>query len=178
MINLKPLTAAALLACPGLAAADTVIQDYIDPNYQPEYVSVFAGAGGEAVILGSTRDGAGPDEIAAAIRLPANFNPRTIRAATTARTGPHLVLVFAPAGGTTPKKACAGEARGGVAGAELRILGVFCSGAGRPVTEAVFVASGSPVPSDPDFGRRLASFMRMLAPPSNPDFGSGVFRRP
>lgn len=162
----------------GPANADYVMQDYIDPNYQPEYVSVFAGAGGEAAIIGATRDGASPDEIAASIRLPAYFNPRTIRAAKTARTGPHLVLVFAPAGGTTPKKACSGEARGGVAGAELRILGAFCSSAGRPVTEAVFVASGSPVPSDPDFGRRLASFMNKLTPPSNPDFGAGVFRRP
>ncbi|MFN3259602.1 MAG: hypothetical protein ACE37J_03490 [Pikeienuella sp.] len=163
----------------GPAPADLVIQDYIDPNYQPEYVSVFAGAGGEAAIIGATRDGAGPEEIAAAIQLPAYFNPRTIRAATTARTGPHLVLVIAPESGATPRKACSGEARGGVAGPELRILGAFCSSAGRPVTEAMFVAAGSPVPSDPDFGRRLTSFMAKLTPPSNPDFqgSGGPFRR-
>lgn len=179
MTRTKALCAAlAFFALPGAAAADYVMQQYIAPNYQPEYVSVFAGAGGEAAILGTTRDGASADEIAAAIRLPAYFNPRTIRAAKTARTGPHLVLVIAPAGGTTPRKACAGEAQGGVAGAELKILGAFCSSSGRAVTEAVFVASGSPVPSDPDFGRRMASFMQALTPPTNPDFGQGRFRRP
>lgn len=172
---LKPLAAfAAFALAAGGARADIVIQDLIFPNYEPSYVSIFAAGGGETVIAGATRDGAGAAEIAAALRLPARWNPRGVRAATEAQTGPHLALVFAPESGATPSKACAGEARGGVAGGgDLRVLGAFCSSRGVPVSEAVLVLAGSPVPSDPDFGRRIGRLLTKLLPPTNPDFGEG-----
>ncbi|MEM7544577.1 MAG: hypothetical protein AAF367_03495 [Pseudomonadota bacterium] len=167
------LAALALTACTGGAGtnfADNVTRDLIYPNYEPISVSVFAGGGGNAVIVGTTRDGASAEEIAANIRLPAFVAPRTIRAATEAQTGPHLVLVFAPQGRTTPRRACSGQAQGGQAGDTLVVLGVFCSSFGTPVSEGLFTASGSPVPSDPDFRQRLSVLMNNIMPVRNPDF--------
>lgn len=166
----------ALTACVGGGAAplgDTVTQIYITPNYEPPSVSVFAGGGGVSTILGTTRDGASAADIAANIRLPAFVSPRTVTASPEALTGPHMVLVFAPAAGTTPLKACSGEAKGGQAGAQLQVLGVFCSSFGTPVSEALFTAAGSPVPSDPNFGQRIAVLMNEIMPVQNPDFGLG-----
>ena len=164
-----------MAACVGTGAplGDTVIQSNISPNYEPPSVSVFAGGGGVSTILGTTRDGASAAEIAANIRLPASVSPRNVTASPEALTGPHMVLVFAPVAGTTPRKACSGRAEGGQAGAELKVLGVFCSSFGTPVSEALFVAAGSPVPSDPDFGQRLGALMNAIMPVRNPDFGLG-----
>lgn len=173
------LAALTLTACVGSGGgqfSDTVTRDDISPNYEPISVSVFVGGGGNAVILGTTRDGASADEIAANLRTPAYVSPRTIRAAPDAQTGPHLVLVFAPQSGTTALKACSGQGKGGTAGDTLVVLGVFCSSFGTPVTEALFTANGSPVPSDPNFRQRLSTLMTAVMPPSNPDFGN-QFRR-
>ncbi len=168
------LSAIALALSAGAAGADIITAEEVSPNYEPSYVSIFAGGGGETYISGATRDGASPEEIAAALRLPARWNPRGVTAAATAQTGPHLALIFAPESGATPRKACAGEARGGVAGGgDLKVLGAFCSSRGTPVSEAILTLSGSPTPSDPDFGRRIGRLLTKLLPPSNPDFGQG-----
>ncbi|QIE54307.1 hypothetical protein G5B40_01910 [Pikeienuella piscinae] len=171
------LTAAALLcACAG-PGADVVTRNDISPNYQPIWVSVFSGAGGQATILGSTSDGASADEIAAAIRLPAHVSQRTIRAAPPAEAqgGPHLVLVFAPKGDVTARKACRGEVAGGVAGSELKVFGAFCTSYGSPVTEGLLSLPDSPTPSDPDFGRRMSYLLNALMPATNPEAGEGCF---
>lgn len=172
MIALAPLTAGAFWG-------DRVISEFIDTAYEPVYVSSFAASGAPTAIYGTTRDGASADAIAADIRLPAHFSPRTISAGPTGeRSGPHLVLVIAPEG-ATPKKACRGEAKGGQAGAELRVLGVFCSSYGRPVSEALLIADGSPVPGDGDFSDAMRQLLRVIAPPVNPDReGPGAIRRP
>lgn len=179
MSRIAPIVAAALLAActgggPGVV---TVTRNDISPNYQPLSVSVFAGSGGRATILGSTRDGASAEEIAAAIRLPAHVAPRTIRAAPTAEAqgGPHLVLVFAPQGAVTARKACRGEVSGGVAGPELKVFGVFCSSYGTPVSEALLTSPDSPIPSDPDFGHRMSYLINAVAPATNPEAGDGCF---
>lgn len=169
------LSAAAVSLLAALPAqafwGDRVVNEYIDDAYQPEYVSSFAAAGAPAAIYGATRDGASAEEIAANIRLPAAFSPRQISAGPTGeRSGPHLVLVFAPNGIVTPKQACSGRARGGVAGSELKVLGVFCSSFGRPVSEAMLIADESVTPSDPDFRSTIATLMNRLLPFRNPAF--------
>ncbi len=168
----KPLLAAALLAAAPAQAfwGDRVINDYIDEAYLPTDVSIFAAGGGETAIYGSTSDGASAAAIASQIRLPAAYSPREITAGPTGRRdGPHLVLVFAPQG-TTPKAACRGEAKGGAAGSELRVLGVFCRGYGRPVSEAMLIADGAETPSSPGFGRTMATLLNKLLPYRNPNF--------
>ena len=164
--------AAVLLAAPVQAFwGDRVVNDYIDDAYLPNDVSIFAAGGGQAAIYGATSDGAGAAEIASQIRLPAAFSPRAITAGPTGRReGPHLVLVFAPQG-TTPRAACRGEAKGGVAApSELKVLGDFCRGYGRPVSEAVLLADGAETPSNPDFGRTMATLVNKLLPFRNPNF--------
>lgn len=165
-------TALAMAGCAQVGGGDLVYADFVSPSYQPNAASVFA-ARGETVIVGSTRDNASPEEIAAALRLPARFAHRTVRAAATAQTGPHVVLVFAPSGGTTPNKACSGLATGGVAGDPLKVLGVFCSSYGSAMTEAVYSANGSPVPSDPDFSQRFSVLLNMIMPIRNSEFEPG-----
>lgn len=170
-------SALALSACAGGFPGDTVTLDRVRQNYEPVSVSVFAGGGGRATISGATRDGAGRDEIAAALRLPAFVSPRTVRAAPPDERpgGPHLALVIAPKNLVTFSSLCRGEAEGGVAGDELVVYGAFCSSYGTPVTEGRFTASGSPVPSDPDFGSRLSILMNELMPVSNPEWqGDGA----
>lgn len=156
---------------------DRVINDYIATNYEPLSVSSFAGSGGVTSIYGTTRDQASADEIAAAIRLPAHFTPRGIQAGPQGeRTGPHLVIVIEPQG-VTPKRACEGRARGGVAGPDLKVLGVFCSSFGTPVSEAMLVADGSPVPGDPAFGDAMLQLLRVMVPVRNPDRDNPSIRR-
>ena len=158
---------------------DRVVNEFIDDAYEPSYVSVFAAAGGQTAIYGATRDGAGAEEIASRIRLPAFVSPRRITAGPTGeRSGPHLVLVFAPQGIVTPKEACRGEAKGGVAGSKLKVLGVFCSSYNRPVTEATLIADDSVTPSDPGFQDTIGTLLRAIMPPRNPTFGGeGRIRR-
>ncbi len=177
---LVPALALTIAACSAGSPAsplfgDTVTNEYIAPNYEPISVSVAAGGGGQSVILGTTRDGASAEEIAVAIRFPAFVSPRTITASAEALTGPHLVLVFAPQGPVTPLKACSGQAKGGQAGAVLTVFAAFCSSFGTPVSEGMFTAADSPVPSDPDFGRRMSVLMNAVMPVTNPDFQNGCF---
>ncbi|MEM7544578.1 MAG: hypothetical protein AAF367_03500 [Pseudomonadota bacterium] len=148
---------------------DNVTRDYVDPNYYPIDASVFAGGGGRTTIVGTTRDGASAEEIAANIRLPSFLSQRTVRAATEPQKGLHMVLVFAPQSGTTPRKACSGQAKGGQAGDTLKVMGVFCSGSGKPLSEALYTANGSPVPSDPDFQRRMSILIKTILPVRNPE---------
>ncbi|MEO1611232.1 MAG: hypothetical protein AAFU55_02585 [Pseudomonadota bacterium] len=165
------IAAAAVLAATSAQAfwGDRVINDYIATNYEPLSVSSFAGSGGATSIYGTTRDQASAEEIAAAIRLPAHFSPRDVSAGPQGeRRGPHLVLVIEPQG-VTPKRACEGKAKGGVAGSELRVLGVFCSSFGTPVSEAMLVADGSPVPGDGDFSDTMLQLRRVMVPVRNPD---------
>ncbi|WP_340108540.1 hypothetical protein [Pikeienuella sp. HZG-20] len=173
--------AAALSACAtgGGLPLDVVTRTMIEPNYDSSSVSVFAASGGATTILGSTRDGASPDEIAAALRLPAHLAQRTVHAAPTgeAQNGPHLVLVFAPQSAASARDACRGEVSGGVAGSPLKVFGAFCSSYGTPASEALFTAAGSPTPSDPDFGKRLSVLMSVLMPAVNPDQGEGRSQR-
>lgn len=165
------LGALALAACVAGRAGDIVTLDNVAVNYEPLSVSVFAGGGGYATIEGTTRDGASREEIAAALRLPPFLAQRTVRAAPEGerQDGPHLVLIFAPQGAATPHRACRGEVEGGAAGETLTVFGVFCSSFGEPVSEALFTAAGSPVPSDPDFGDRLSVLMNEVMPITNPD---------
>ena len=165
---IAPVLAFAPLSA-GAFWGDRVISKYIDTAYEPVSVSSFAGSGGVTSIYGTTRDGASPEAIAADVRLPAHFSPRSITAGPQGeRSGPHLVLVIAPQG-ATPKKACKGEAKGGTAGDELRVLGVFCSSFGRPVSEAMLVADGSYVPGDGDFSDAMRQLLREIVPVANPD---------
>lgn len=174
---MKPLIP---LACALLTAAcaadggwnvDTVTRVNVEPAYQPNAASVFAGAGGWTTISGTTRDGASPEEIAAALRMPASVAHRTIRAAPVneAQGGPSLLLVFAPQGAVLGDKACRGDyPAGGTAGPDrLNVYGVFCSSYGTAATEAMLTTAGSPVPSDPDFTRRLGQLMNALFPINN-----------
>ncbi|MFV0474577.1 MAG: hypothetical protein ACK5MQ_10295 [Pikeienuella sp.] len=171
------IAALALAACAG--GLDMVTRVDMSPNYAPQWVSVFAASGGEATILGTTRDNASADEIAAALRLPAHVGRRALSAAPPgeAQGGAHLVLVFTPSGGVTGRKACRGEVSGGVAGPEsLKVVGVFCTSYGTPVSEGQIDLKGSPVPSDPDFGRRMSYLMNAIMPAVNPQADSGCFR--
>lgn len=177
---LAAAAAATLAGCAGAFVSDPGIVTRMDisPNYAPNWVSVFAGSGAEATILGATRDQATPDELAAAMRLPAHVAPRTIRAAPAgeAQGGAHLVLVFAPQGSVTSRKACRGEVTGGVAGPEgLKVFGAFCTSYGTPVSEGMITFSGSPVPSDPDFGRQMSFLLNAIMPPTNPQAERGCF---
>ena len=178
-LSLSVAAAALLAALPAHAFwGDRVVNEFIDDAYQPEYVSSFAAVGAPTAIYGATRDGASAEEIAANIRLPAAFSPRAISAGPTGeRTGPHLVLVFAPEGIVTPREACSGRARGGVAGSKLKVLGVFCSSFGRPVSEAMLIAGDSVTPSDPDFRSTIATLMRSILPFRNPAFQGERGRR-
>lgn len=175
------LAAAALAGCAGMGfVSDPGVVTRMDmsPNYAPNWVSVFAGSGAHATILGATRDNATPEDLAAAMRLPAHVHPRTIRAAPAgeAQGGAHLVLVFAPQGSVTSRKACRGEASGGVAGPEgLKVFGAFCTSYGRPVSEGMITFSGSPVPSDPDFGRQMSYLLNAIMPLTNPQAERGCF---
>ncbi|MEM8754624.1 MAG: hypothetical protein AAGF90_16740 [Pseudomonadota bacterium] len=173
-----PALLAACAGAPGPALGDRVISKEVYPNYEPISVSVFAGSGGFARIVGTTRDGASAEEIASAVRLPAFVSPRQLRAAPAGErlSGPHLALVFAPKSGATPRKACRGEAEGGQAGDNLVVLAAFCSSFGTPVSEATLTAVGSPSPSDPDFRRRLSFLMNAVMPPFNPERENDVFR--
>lgn len=183
---MKPLAPLALALLTAACAADggwnvdTVTRVNVEPAYQPNAASVFAGAGGWTTISGTTKDGASPEEIADALRMPARVWPRTIRAAPTGETqgGPSLLLVFAPQGAVLGDKACRGDfPSGGTAGPErLNVYGVFCSSYGTAATEAMLTTAGSPVPSDPDFTQRLGQLMNALFPAVNIDLADGACR--
>lgn len=174
---------ALLAGCAGpqaLGLGDFVTKAEPKPGYLPLSVSVFAASGGYATIRGTTRDGASAEELAAQLRLPAFVSPREVRAAPPEDrpSGPHLAIVFAPKSGATPRRACRGEDIGGRAGETLKVLAAFCSSYGTPVTEALYTADGSPVPSDPDFARRIRFLTNAVMPPFNADFqGEGRRRR-
>lgn len=181
MRKMAILTAAAVMASAGAAQAffgDRVVSDFIDDQYDPSQVRIFAAAGAPTAIYGATRDGASAEAMAAGFRLPGYLSQRNVTAGPVGeRDEPHLVLVFAPNKGTSARQACRGEASGGTAGAELKVLGVFCNGYDRPVAEGVLLSSASPTPGGGDYASAMKGLMNAILPPRNPHHENEIIRR-
>lgn len=172
MLRAAPFAALSLAACASIGAYPYTYYPDVTSAYTVQEAHVFAASGGPVEVLGAPADGASPEAVAAAMRLPAFLRSRslTARPPTEARyKGLRLVLVFAPSSNFTGDAACAGGASGGVAaGAETRVKGVFCRN-DRALSESTVVAEGAPGVGDPALSRALGLLVNSVMPSTAPE---------
>ncbi|MGB0504729.1 MAG: hypothetical protein ACPGGK_00910 [Pikeienuella sp.] len=163
----------------GLGIYPQVILDDVKSPYYPNTVAMLGSIGGPTFVYGAPANNALPNEIIAPLHLPRWVADQSLTVGNAdgdAYGGLHLALVFAPETTTLAKNVCKGNAKGGTAGPELRVLGVFCQGR-KPLSEAVAIARSSPVPGDPDYAKALNQLINVLMPHRGPDEESDRPRR-
>lgn len=170
MMRLASFAVLALAGCAAFEHADVISYRDVNYHYSPSTANVFAASGGLTWISGTTRDGASVEEIASQIKLPARFRSRKITLAPEGESpeGPHLALIIAPQNLGTNDAACRGDMRGGQAGPELKIYAVFCSNTSTAAASAMIRLADSPIPSDPDFAKRLSRVIIAVFPSYDP----------
>jgi hypothetical protein len=160
-----------LASCAGTGGGfyPQVLYDDIKSPYYGGTVALLGSTGGATRIYGAPANDASAAEIIAPLYLPPHVADQKLSVAEPDVVyGLHLALVFAPQTTTLAKSVCRGEAKGGIAGPQLKVLGVFCQGT-KPLSEAVVIAKGSPVPGDPAYARALNQMIYVMMPLRNPD---------
>ena len=168
MLKFASLLSSALLliGCAGgpiVGIYPQVLHQDIHSLYYAQTVPVFAGAGGPTEVYGSPAGGGSASEVVAGVRLPSWVASRSLTAVEPGKGGLRLVLVFAPQTTALGSAACQGQAKGGEAGTQMKVFGVFCRG-NRPMSEAVVYAKGSPSVSDPAMAGALNRLVVSLMP--------------
>jgi len=169
-----PVVIAAVLGLGACVAAnslgETIHSTDIYLKYTFQDASAFAAAGGPVEVYGAPQDGASPEAVAAAIRLPAYLTPNQAKAVEPGQGGYRVALVFAPRAGLSGEKVCKGDAKGGRAGANTRILAVFCRSETAILSEARLETSAAFTPGMPAFQTGVKRLLREIMPLSSPFF--------
>ena len=169
-----------LTACATAATGfgETIHSPDVYVKYSFQDASIYAAAGGPIEVYGAPQDGASPEAVAAAIRLPAYLSPNTARAVEPGQGGYRVALVFAPQAGQGGEAVCRGEAKGGQAGATTKVLAVFCRSETATLGEARLETSNAFAPGDPAFQAGMKRLLREIMPLRSPfDQGERGCRR-
>ena len=175
-----PLFAAALGLCAGFAPvsqAETIHSTDVYLKYNILDASQFAAAGGRLEVYGAPQDGATPEEVAAAIRLPAYLAQRDVTAVAPGQGGYRVALVFAPQAGLSGESVCKGKAKGGQAGAATKVLIAFCRSEATILSETRLEATGGFAPATKDFQAGMSRAMKEILPRRSPFDEGDRFRR-
>lgn len=176
-----PLFLAALGISAGFATAsqaETIHSTDVYLKYNILDASQFAAAGGRLEVYGAPQNGATPEEVAAAIRLPAYLAQRDVTAVEPGQGGYRVALVFAPKAGLSGESVCRGEAKGGQAGSATKVLVAFCRSETTILSETRLEASGGFVPTSGGFQAGMNRAMKEILPRRSPfDEGDRVRRR-
>lgn len=174
------LVAAALGMIAGFATpsqAETIHSTDVYLKYNILDASQFAAAGGRLEVYGTPQDGARPEEVAAAIRLPAYLAQRDVTAVEPGKGGYRVALVFAPKAGLSGESVCKGEAKGGQAGPATKVLVAFCRSETTILSETRLEASGGFVPNTRDFQAGMSRALKEILPRRSPFDEGDRFRR-
>ena len=175
-----------LAAIAGLSACATVSTGFAETihsrdiylKYSFQDASIFAAAGGPMEIYGAPSNGASPQDVADAIRLPAYLSPNRAKAVEPGQGGYRVAIVFAPKAGLSGESVCKGNAKGGQAGPDTRILAVFCRSETATLSEARLEISASFIPGEPGFQIGMSRLLREMMPLRSPfDQGDRSCRR-
>ena len=156
----------AAFAPPG--SAETIHSTDVYLKYNILDASQFAAAGGRIEVYGAPQNGATPEEVAAAIRLPAYLAQRDVTAVAPGQGGYRVALVFAPKAGLSGESACEGKAKGGQAGSATKVLVAFCRSESTVLSETRLEASGAFVPTARDFQVGMSRAMKEVLPRRSP----------
>lgn len=171
--NLIALTAliGAAAGCAGgeVGIYPQVLHQDIKSPYYGGTVALLGSTGGPTKIYGAPSNNASADESVAPLYLPNHVADQKLNIAEPDGVyGLHLALVFAPQQTALADRVCKGEVAGGTAGPQLKVMAVFCQG-NKPLSEAVVIAEGSPVPGDPAYARALNQLIYTITPLRGPD---------
>ena len=180
---MKTPTLIAAALCLSACAASTSFGETIHSTdiylkYSFQDTSIFAAAGGPIEVYGAPQDGATPEAIAAAIRLPAYLTPNDAKAVEPGNGGYRVALVFAPQAGISGESVCKGKAKGGQAGVTTKVLAVFCRSETATLSEARLETAGAFTPGSQAFQIGMSRLLRELMPLRSPfDQGEQSCRR-
>lgn len=180
---MKPVIFATAALGLGACAASTSFGETIHSTdvylkYSLQDASIFASAGGPIEVYGAPQDGATAEAVAAAIRLPAYLTPNTATAVAPGQGGYRVALVFAPKPGLGGESVCKGNATGGQAGAETKVLAVFCRSETATLSEARLETAVVFTPGTTAFRNGMRRLFRELMPLRSPfDQGERSCRR-
>lgn len=160
-----------------LSQAETIHSTDVYLKYTLLDASQFAAAGGRLEVYGAPQDGATPEEVAAAIRLPAYLAQRDVTAVEPGDGGYRVALVFAPNAGLSGERVCKGKAKGGQAGSTTKLLIAFCRGEATILSETRLDASGGFVPASREFQAGMRRAMKEVLPRRSPFDEVAEFRR-
>ncbi|HEU0221882.1 MAG TPA: hypothetical protein VFR34_06685 [Paracoccaceae bacterium] len=154
-LTAAPLALAA--ACAGTAPLGTRVYNVDNPRSAGYEVRATLSGTAPLAVLGTPPDGAAPESVAAALRVPAKFGGGGFRLVPAVSTENRIVVAF---GRVAPRQLCAGQG-GQERPPSLVASAAFCRGP-RPLASGVMEATATG-PSDPAFASSfLALFGEML----------------
>lgn len=157
------------LAVAGCAASsgELIYNDYYY-SYVPSNFRSMAAAGAPVEIFGAPPGGASPEEVVAALRMPARLSSTPPRLAEVPGQGQRLVFAFGSGGSVNGDALCAGRTHGGEIEDRLEVAAAYCRG-DRVLTQAQMSLNAPVGPSDPRFAKAMRRLIETLGPREDPN---------